>query len=134
MESPSPEHYRPRILVADDERLIANTLGTILTRSGFDATVVYDGQQAVDTARAWRPDLLLSDVVMPALNGVEAAIQICAMMPECRVLLFSGQAGTSDLLQAARARGHNFEVLPKPIPPTELLAHIRAALDNHDGN
>jgi len=130
MESLSSEQYRPRVLVADDERLIANTLGTILTRSGFETTVVYDGQQAVDAARVWRPDILLSDVVMPALNGVEAAIQICAIIPECRVLLFSGQAGTSDLLQAARARGHNFEVLPKPIPPNELLAHLRSALDN----
>lgn len=129
MESPTPEHSRPKVLVADDERLIANTLGTILNRSGFEATVVYDGQQAVETARTWRPHLLLSDIVMPALNGIDSAIQICAMIPECRVLLFSGQAGTSDLLQAARARGHNFEVLPKPIPPDELLAHIRSALN-----
>jgi CheY-like chemotaxis protein len=128
MESPFPEHYKPKVLVADDERLIADTLGMILNRSGFRASVVYDGIQAVETARSWQPDLLLTDVVMPAMNGVEAAIQICAMIPECRVLLFSGQAGTSDLLQEARARGYHFEVLPKPIPPSELLARLRSAL------
>lgn len=131
MESPFPEHYKPRVLVADDERLIANTLGTILNRSGFEASVVYDGLQAVETASAWRPDLLLTDVVMPAMNGVEAAIRICAMIPACRVLLFSGQAGTADLLQEARSRGHYFEILPKPIPPTELLARIRSALNSN---
>ncbi len=77
------------------------------------------------TAKNWKPDLLLSDVVMPRLNGIEAAIQICMMIPQCRVLLFSGQAATAGMLNDARLNGNHFEVLEKPIYPTDLIARLR---------
>jgi CheY-like chemotaxis protein len=96
----------------------------ILNQSGFDATAVYNGTQAVEKARTWLPDLLLSDVVMPEMSGVDAAILICNMIPACRVLLFSGQAATVDLLSDARVKGHSFEVLAKPLHPHELLARL----------
>ena len=119
------QDHRPKVLVADDERVIADTLAVILNQSGFEAAAVYDGAEAVEKARTWGPDLLVSDVVMPELSGIDAAIRICAMFPGCRVLLFSGQAATADLLADARISGHNFEVLAKPIHPNELLAHLR---------
>lgn len=116
---------RPRIIVADDEKMIASTLAAILNRSGYEAVAVYGGRQAVEKARHWEPDLFLSDVSMPELGGIQAAIEICTMFPSCRVLLFSGEPGSRLLVQEARCKGHTFEFLEKPIPPLYLLNKIR---------
>lgn len=121
MDSSSPT----RVLVADDERIIADTLSLILAQNGFEAATAYNGQHAVDTARTFHPNIFLADVVMPVVSGIDAAIQIRALIPRCRVLLLSGQAATSDLLRDARLRGHDFEILLKPIHPTQLLARLR---------
>jgi CheY-like chemotaxis protein len=72
------------------------------------------------------PDLIISDVIMPDMNGIEAAIQIRKFLPECKILLFSGQAATADLLKTARAQGHEFEILAKPVHPQDLLAKLRS--------
>ncbi len=121
----SDEGIRPRVLIADDERIIADTLGMILNHSGFEVATVYSGQRAVETARLFRPEVFLADVVMPGMSGIEAAIQICGMLPGCRVLLLSGQAATSDLLRDARVRGHEFEILLKPIHPNQILERLK---------
>lgn len=116
---------RQRILVADDERLIADTLAMILNRNGYESVPVYGGRQAVEKARRWCPDLFLSDVSMPELNGLQAAMEISAMFPKCRVLLFSGEPSSSILVRETSARGHEFEFLQKPISPLDLLSRIR---------
>ncbi len=97
----------------------------ILQRSGFDAVSFTDPLQVMAAADSHPPDLLISDVVMPELSGIDLAIQLQASHPECRVLLFSGQAATANLLDIARGNGHDFEVLSKPIHPTEFLQKIR---------
>jgi DNA-binding response OmpR family regulator len=116
---------KPKVLVADDERVIADTLAIILNQSGFDATAVYSGEKAVEAAKALKPDMLISDVIMTDLNGIDAAIQIRALLPGCKILLFSGQAATADLLDRARGHGHEFEILAKPVHPQDLLARLR---------
>lgn len=116
---------KPTVLVADDERVIADTLAIILNQSGFEATAVYSGEKAVEMARSLRPNMLISDVIMTDMNGIDAAIQIRSILPECKILLFSGQAATADLLESARARGHEFEILAKPVHPQDLLARLR---------
>lgn len=113
-----------RVLVVDDEQVIADTLSIILNKAGFDASPVYTGTAAVESARATRPDLIISDVIMPDMNGIEAAIQIRSFLPSCKILLFSGQAATADLLESARAKGHEFEILAKPVHPQDLLAKL----------
>lgn len=118
---------RLRVLVADDEHIIADTLGMILSQNGFEAATVYGGQRAVETARSFHPDVFLADVVMPGMSGIEAAIQISGMLPDCRILLLSGQAATADLLRDARVRGHDFEILLKPVHPNQLLDRLRVA-------
>lgn len=127
-EAPAQDQLRPKVLVADDERVVADTLAIILSDSGFDTAVAYDGKEAVEKAENWKPDLLLSDVIMPRLNGIEAAVQICTMVPKCRVLLLSGQAATAGMMHDARLNGHHFEILQKPIHPTELIAHVLESL------
>jgi CheY-like chemotaxis protein len=116
---------KPKVLVVDDERVIADTLAIILNQHGFDATAVYTGTGAVERARSEHPDLIISDVIMPDMNGIEAAINIRSFLPTCKILLFSGQASTADLLERARAQGHQFEILAKPVHPQDLLAKLR---------
>ena len=117
---------KPRILVADDEQVIANTLAIILTQAGFAARAVYSGESAVENVDSFLPNMLISDVIMTGMTGIEAAIQVRSKLPSCKILLFSGQAATADLLEKARAQGHEFEILAKPVHPTDLLAKLRS--------
>ncbi len=123
------ESSKPKVLVVDDEKVIADTLAIILNQNGFLATAVYTGLRAVELARDTRPDLVITDVIMPDLNGIEAAVRIREFLPECKILLFSGQAATAGLLETARAQGHEFEILAKPVHPQDLLAKLRSSND-----
>ena len=114
-----------RILVVDDEPLIADTIVQILNRNGFIAEAAYGGREAIDAARRINPELILSDVLMPHIDGVEAAITIQKFLPEARIVLFSGQAATVEILARARVRGYHFELLAKPLHPTQLIKHLR---------
>jgi len=116
---------KPRVLVADDERVIADTLAMILNQSGFEARAVYSGERAVEMATEFAPDMLISDVIMADLNGIDAAIRIRERLPRIKILLFSGQAATADLLEKARAQGYEFEILAKPVHPQDLLNKLR---------
>lgn len=115
----------PRILVVDDEKVIADTIVQILNRNGFIAEAAYSGEEAIERAKCHCPELVLTDVLMPRIDGVEAAIAIREFCPDTRIILFSGQAATVEILARARERGHSFELLPKPIHPTQLLKHLR---------
>jgi len=116
-----------RIIVIDDEALIAETVVEILKQEGFEATAVSTGLSAIELAKNWSPDIVLSDVIMPGLNGIETGIRIREIAPACRVILFSGQAATVDLLEDARHDGHRFDILAKPIKPERLVSIIRSA-------
>ena len=113
------------IFVVDDEKAIAETLAIILGKSGFVATSFTNPLEALEKAPMKSPGLLLSDVVMPVLSGVDLAVQIKEKCPNCKILLFSGQAETTDLLTAARKQGHNFPLVAKPIHPAHLILRIR---------
>jgi CheY-like chemotaxis protein len=115
----------PLVLVVDDEPIIAETLTIILSEQGFEVVTANNGLTAVDEASRLKPDIVLLDVAMPRLNGVEAAKRILSAMPEVRILLFSGQAETADLLADAREDGFEFEVLAKPVKPEVLLRSLR---------
>lgn len=119
----------PRILVADDDSAIAWSLSQILELSGYETEAVMSGEEAIESARKVAPDALISDVVMGGINGIEAAIQIQELAPQCRVILFSGQASTIDLLESARERGYQFEILTKPVMPQILLERLSRLLN-----
>ena len=125
---PDDGRTKPIVLVVDDEVVIADTLSTILTRNGMTTMTAYDGQTALEIARLIPPDLLLTDVVMPDMSGIDLAIAVKNAVPDCKVLLFSGQAATKDLLAAARDAGQDFAILNKPVHPNELLACISESL------
>ena len=121
-----------RVLVIDDEHLIADTLALILNLKGFEARAVYSGQQAIEIARSMRPHIVLSDVMMRGMSGIDTASEIVRLFPRCHIVLFSGQASTTDLLKRARESGHDWDIWQKPLHPTTLverLNKIRAKLD-----
>jgi CheY-like chemotaxis protein len=115
-----------RVFVVDDERVIASTTAKILLNSGYEARSFVDPLEALEAAQVDCPDLVIADVFMLELSGIDLAIRLKELCPACNVLLFSGQAETQDLLDAARRQGHEFAVLAKPIHPTELLARIKS--------
>ncbi len=117
-----------RILVVDDEAALADTLALIFQRAGYTATAVYSAEDALAFIATHRPSLVVSDVVMPGMNGLAMAKNIQIAYPNCRVLLFSGNADTQDLLDAARREGHAFEVLAKPVPPPQMLEKVASLL------
>jgi DNA-binding NtrC family response regulator len=114
-----------RILIADDERAIADSLALILKASGFDAMAVYSGEAAVDAAMILKPDVFLSDVLMGKMNGIEAATEIAKKLPRCRALLFSGQFLSNVLIESAGTLGYKFEIFPKPMHPTAILDYLK---------
>lgn len=113
-----------RVFIVDDEHVIASTLAAILKMHGYSATFFTSPVEALAAARSRAPDLLISDVAMPGISGIDLAIQMRAQYPTCKILLFSGQAATIDFLEDARAQGHDFDLLLKPVPPTELLFEV----------
>lgn len=123
--STDPRAREPRVLVVDDEKRIADSLCEILQSSGFQAIAAYDGWTALDAAARFNPDYLLSDVLMPRMNGVELAIAIRQACPKAKILLFSGQAGISEILEDGKKRGFTFDLVSKPIHPLKLVEMLK---------
>jgi CheY-like chemotaxis protein len=118
---------KPKILVADDEPIIADTLATILNQGGFESRAVYSGEQALEVASTFLPDMLVTDVIMANLDGVETAIHMRSLLPKIKILLFSGESTSADLLLQANKRGYEFEILAKPVHPVDLLMKLQKA-------
>jgi CheY-like chemotaxis protein len=118
---------RPTVLLVDDEPLIVDTLTEILEGAGFFVLPAYEGWTALEKVVHHRPDYLLSDVLMPKMNGVELAIAIRKMYPSTRIMLFSGQAGISDILLDGQRQGFEFELIAKPLHPLKVIEHLRGS-------
>jgi DNA-binding response OmpR family regulator len=110
-----------RVLIIDDEKHIADTLVMILQQSGWEATAAYDGKLALQHVDTFHPKVVISDVILPGMNGIEVCMAIQSKYPACHIFLFSGQPATDELVSDARQRGFHWELLAKPIEPQELL-------------
>jgi DNA-binding NtrC family response regulator len=119
-------HSVPRVFVVDDEHLIAGSLAAILNMHGYSATSFTSPLEALAAAQSRVPDLLITDVAMPGLSGVDLAILIKAECPECKILLFSGHATNHDLLKDARGQVNTFQLLQKPVHPSVMLSNVRS--------
>ena len=117
----SPNWIR-RVLVVDDEWLIADSLALILSKKGFLTKTAHSGERAIELAKAFEPDLLISDVLMPGITGIDTAEQILTFLPECKIILLSGLA-TVDLIRRTKT-AEKYEILSKPVPPDVLLGCI----------
>lgn len=119
-----------RILIVEDEKVVADTLGQILGANGYDIRVVYSAEDAISVISEWPPDLAILDVMLPKMNGIEFAVVLKENLPGCHVLLFSGQPSVGALMQKAKNEGHEFDILAKPVHPTVMLNAISTLLCN----
>ncbi len=120
---PEPCESRAVVLVVDDERVIADSLVAILDHAGYAAMAAYTGEEALEIARDVPPQVLISDIVMPGIDGFELAKEVRSFIPDCRVVLFSGQATTVSF-----GNGPRFPLLAKPVHPARLLTEIQHLL------
>ena len=112
-----------RVIVADDEACVRNVLAASLRQLGYAVTAVADGCELVDACRESIPDLVISDVRMPVLDGLSAAAVVRYKWP-VPIILMSGSWGNTDL-RLARELGAT--VLAKPILPLKLVEAIEQA-------
>lgn len=110
-----------RVLIVDDEKVIAITLGRIFSGTGYEVRIAYSAEEALSSLNGWVPELALLDVSLPGMNGVELAIHLKALSPGCRILLISGKPETQEVVEHAGRNGHVLELMAKPVPPRALL-------------
>ncbi|HEX3960563.1 MAG TPA: SpoIIE family protein phosphatase [Trebonia sp.] len=118
-----------RVLVADDNADMREYLARLLRTAGYQVTTVADGQAALDAVRAGAPDLVISDVMMPRLDGLGlvAAVRADARTAAVPVLLLSARAGQEASIEGLRAGADDY--LVKPFSAVELLARVRSNLE-----
>jgi DNA-binding NtrC family response regulator len=110
-----------KVLIVDDEVPIADSLAMIFAARGFDVRATYSAESAIEVISLWQPDLAILDVILPGMNGIDLAIATRTNYPSCRIILFSGNADTSTLLEQAARKGYSFDVLAKPVHPELML-------------
>lgn len=120
-----------KVLIVDDERWTSDTLATIFTIAGYEARAAYSAEEALEIMAAWQPALVILDVVLPKMNGIDLAILLASRRPSCQILLFSGNPNTAQLAQAASQAGHPFEILEKPVHPDLMLQKASRLLSVH---
>jgi CheY-like chemotaxis protein len=118
------ERHDISIYLVDDEELITKSLAHILRNEGFVVTPFNNPLKALARMKTHAPDLLISDVMMPELSGLDLAVETRRMLPACKILLFSGAA--DDLQQNAAERVAEFRLLSKPLHPNLLLQEIES--------
>ncbi|HEV2280342.1 MAG TPA: response regulator [Acidobacteriaceae bacterium] len=123
--------WKRRIFIVDDEQDLTDSLAAIFLQHGYDVRVANSAEQAVEMLATWQPELALVDVALPGMNGIDLALAIRKIHPNCRLLLISGQTATHDLLREAAQKGNIFEFLAKPVHPLFMLDYVASRLVAH---
>lgn len=111
-------------MVVDDNRDIADTTSEILQGAGYQVLAVYSAAEALRSMADFRPQLIISDVTMPEMGGIELARELRHSHPAVQVILLTGSASAEALQDVAEAGVAGVTVLAKPIPPRQLLKII----------
>ena len=119
-----------KVLIGDDDAMIAKSLSMILKHSGFEAMDVHSGASIIAAAAKWQPDLLLLDLNLEDMHGVDVALAVKAELPWCRVLFLSGEDMPAERARQAAAAGYSFDCILKPIYPSDLLAVLREGVSS----
>jgi DNA-binding NtrC family response regulator len=110
-----------KVLIVDDARGVVESLAAIFSQRGYLTKSARSAEDALRLIVQWAPDFAVLDVMLPGMDGINLAIALKEICPNCKVLLFSGCAETEDLLVQANSNGHYFEILAKPVNPRFLL-------------
>ena len=120
---------KSKVLVVDDDQLVADTLCLIFQKRGYDCRASYSGKDALACAEDFPPELLLCDITMPMMDGLEVATSITGKLPGCRVLLLTGHyANLVPAHKCARSLKAPNRVMVKPALPEELLQQAHTLL------
>lgn len=120
-----------RILVVDDDRLVADTLALIFVKSGFEAQAAYSADEALDISRTFTPDLLLCDITMPGKDGLALVSDITRELPSCRIIVLTGfYSNLHDVHEQSTKLSRPMGILTKPCQPSELLREAANMLAN----
>lgn len=114
-----------RILVVDDDPALAEMIGIVLRAEGFETVFCADGSEAVGVFRETKPDLVLLDLMLPGIDGIEVCRQI-RLDSGVPVIMLTAKADTTDVVKGLEAGGDDYVV--KPFNPKELVARIRTRL------
>jgi len=115
----------PRALVVDDEEHLARLVADYLTRDGFVADVALDGERALELARAHLPDVVILDLMLPGIDGVEVCRRLRAA-DDVPILMLTARDATGDRVRGLDTGADDYVV--KPFAPEELMARVRALL------
>src|SRR3954467_10999144 len=105
MSDNASQSILPLVLVVDDEPLVVETLRIIFSGNGLSVITAADGLEALEMARLMPPDVLISDVAMPGLNGFDLAVEVQTTVPECDIILITGEPSTWDRAVGYHALG-----------------------------
>ncbi len=118
-----------RILVVDDDTALAEMIGIVLSAEGFEPVFCADGAKAVEMFRSSEPDLVLLDLMLPGMGGIE----ICRIIREesgVPIVMLTAKSDTTDVVAGLEAGADDY--IPKPFKPKELVARVRARLRRKD--
>lgn len=115
-----------RVLVVDDDPTVSNVVSAYLTKAGYEAKVVADGVAAVETWQQWRPSVVVLDVMLPGLSGLEVLRRLRAAADSAAVIMLSARGDEEDRLVGLEVGADDYVV--KPFSPRELVLRVQALL------
>jgi two-component system, OmpR family, response regulator MtrA len=118
-----------RVLVVDDDAALSEMLGIVLRGEGFEPALVADGDKALEAVRQQRPDLVLLDLMLPGIDGIDVCRQIRAESG-VPIVMLTAKSDTIDVVVGLESGADDYIV--KPFKPKELIARIRARLRRTD--
>lgn len=118
----------------EDEAVVLRTLELILKQHGYDTRGARTGTDGIALASTFHPEILLCDINLPDIDGIQVALRIKGSIADVRVVLLSGEISSAELLDEAKRAGHYFEVLAKPTEPRQLLNTLQSKItsDRHE--
>jgi CheY-like chemotaxis protein len=128
-----PKRTMPKILVIDDDAIVRQTLTTVLEDGGYEVFMADDGLRGMTAFRSGRPDLVITDIIMPEQEGLQTITEIRRERPDAKIIAISGggRIANTDFLKMAKALGA-MAAIPKPFDPDELVSVVRACLAGRD--
>jgi len=120
---------KPRVLVVDDDSALSEMLGIVLRNDGFEPAFVADGSRALGAFKEIKPDIVLLDLMLPGLSGIDVcrAIRAESGTP---IIMLTAKGDTTDVVLGLESGADDYVV--KPFKPRELVARMRARLRQHD--